>query len=79
MVIKSDDGLPFPVFQPEIARDGSVMLVGFAIPIDPSVKLALADREPADEPLDRDTCLPVPRSSKVYNGVSRIMGNPDAG
>jgi hypothetical protein len=59
-VIKSDDGLPFPVFQPEVARDGSVMLVGFAVPVDPSVKLALADREPADESLDRDAGLPVP-------------------
>jgi hypothetical protein len=59
-VIKSDDGLPFPVFQPEIARDGSVMLVGFAIPVDPGVKLALADRQPADEPLDRDAGFPVP-------------------
>jgi hypothetical protein len=59
-VIKSDDGPPFPVFQPEIARNGGVMLVGFAVPVDPRVKLALADREPADEPLDRDAGLPVP-------------------
>jgi len=78
-VIKSDDGLPFPVFQPEIARDGRVMLIGFAIPVDPSVKFALADRQPADEPLDRDAGLPVPCPGKVNNGVSRIMGNPDAG
>ena len=60
IVIKSDDGLPLPVFQPEVARDGSVMLVGFSVPVDPRVKLALADREPADEPFDRDTGLPVP-------------------
>ena len=60
IVIKSDDGLPFPVFQPEITRDGSVMLIGFAVPVDPGVKLALADRQPADEPLDRDARLSVP-------------------
>jgi len=78
-VIESDDGLPFPVLQPEIARDGRVVLVGFAVPVDPGVKLALADRQPADEPLDRDAGLPVPCPAKVNNGVSRIMGNPDAG
>jgi hypothetical protein len=79
IVIKSDDGLPFPVLQPEIAGDGGIMLVGFAVPVDPSVKLALAYRQPADELLDRDTGLPVPCPGKVNNGVSRIMGNPDAG
>jgi len=78
-VIKSDDGLPFPVLQPEIARDGCVMFVGFAVPVEPGVKLTLADRQPADEPLDRDAGLPVPCPGKVNYGVSRIMGNPDAG
>lgn len=79
VVIKSDDGLPFPVLQPEIAGNGGIMLVGFAVPVDPGVKLALADRQPVDEPLDRDAGLSVPCPGKVYNGVSRIMGNPDAG
>jgi hypothetical protein len=59
-VIKSDDGLPLPIFQPEVARNGGVMLIGFAVSVDPSVKLALADRQPADEALDRDAGLPVP-------------------
>jgi hypothetical protein len=54
-VIKSDDGLPFPLFQPEIPRNGGVMLVGFAISFDPSVELALADGKPADEPIDWNT------------------------
>jgi hypothetical protein len=60
IVIKTDDGLPFPFFQPEVARDGRIMLVGFAVPVDPSVKLALADRKPADEPFDRNAGFPVP-------------------
>jgi len=59
-VIKSDNGLPFPVFQPEVARDGGIMLVGFAVPVDPRVEFAFADRKPADEPLDRDAGLPIP-------------------
>jgi len=78
-MVKGDDRLPFPFFQPEITGDGGIMLVGFAVPVDPGVKLALADRQPVDEPLDRDAGLSVPCPGKVNNGVSRIMGNPDAG
>ena len=55
------------------------MLVGFAVPVDPCVELALADGKPADEPIDRDASLIAPGLGKVNNGVSRIMGNPDAG
>jgi len=36
------------------------MLVGFAVPVDPRVKLALADRKPTDEPLDRDAGFSIP-------------------
>jgi hypothetical protein len=51
-VIKSDDGLPFPLFQPEVPGNGGVMLVGFAVAIDPCVELALADGKPGYEPID---------------------------
>jgi len=78
-VIKTDDGLPFPVFQPEIAGDRGVVLIGFAIPIYPGVELALADGKPADEPIDWNAGFIAPGSGKVNYGVSRIMGNPDAG
>jgi len=54
-VIESDDGLPLPVFQPEISWDGGIMLIGFTIAFNPGVELALADCEPTDEPIDWDT------------------------
>jgi len=79
VVIETDDCLPFPFFQPEIAGNRSVMLVGLAISIDPCVKFALADGEPVHEPLHRDIGLSGPGSGEVNDGVSRIMGNPDAG
>jgi hypothetical protein len=53
-VIKTDDSLPFPFFQPEITGDGRIMLVGFAVAIDPGVEFAFADGKPADEPVDRN-------------------------
>jgi hypothetical protein len=78
-VIKADDGLPFPLFQPEITWDGGVMFVGFAIPVDPVVELALADCKPTDKLIDRNAGLIAPGSGKINNGVTGIMGNPDAG
>ncbi len=79
MVIKGDDRLPFPVFQPEIAGNGGIMLIGLAVPVDPRVKLALADGEPVHEPFERDIGLSGPGPGEIDDGVSRIMGNPDAG
>lgn len=53
-MIKTDDGLPLPLFQPEIPGNGGVMLIGFAVAGNPRIKLALADGKPADKPIDRD-------------------------
>lgn len=55
------------------------MLVDFAVPFDPGVELALADSKPVDEMRDRDVSPIVPFLNKVNDGVSCIMGNPDAG
>jgi len=79
IVIKTNDGLPFPLFQPEIARNGGVMLVDFAVTFDPCVELALADIKPADESIDRDAGFIAPCAGEVNYGVSGIMGNPNAG
>lgn len=38
---EADDGLPFPIFQPEILRDWGIVFIGFAVPLDPGVELAL--------------------------------------
>lgn len=79
LVIKSNDCLTFPLLQPEIPGNKGIMLVGLAIPIDPGVELALADAKPGYEPIDRYAGLIAPRLGKVNNGVSSIVGNPDAG
>ncbi len=55
------------------------MLVDLAVTFDPGVELALADGKPGDEVGDRYFRLPGPSVNEVNNGVSRIMGNPDAG
>ena len=79
MVVEIDYGLSFPLFQPEIARKGGIMLIGLAVPIDPGVELAFANRKPFHESLGRDVGLFRPSPGEINDGVSRIMGNPDAG
>jgi hypothetical protein len=78
IVIKTDDRLPFPFFEPEIAGNRSVVLIGFAVAVDPRVELALADSKPLDKPFDWDVGLSGPTPGEVNDGVSGIMGNPDA-
>jgi len=78
-VIKPDNRVPFPFFHPEITRNGGVVLVGFAEPVNPGVELALADSKPVDKLIDRDVCFIAPRSDKINYGVTSIRGNPDAG
>ena len=78
-MIKGDDCLSFPFFQPEIAGNGGVMLIGLAVAVNPRVKLALADGKPGDESFERDIGLSGPEPGEINDGVSGIMGNPDAG
>ena len=43
---KIDDGFPLPRFKPEIAGNQPIMFVGFAIPLDPCIKLASGNGQP---------------------------------
>jgi len=60
IVVKSYNGLPFPVFKPEVPGNGGVMLIGFAVSLDPRIELALADGEPGYEPIDWNPGLIAP-------------------
>jgi hypothetical protein len=55
------------------------MLVDLAVSFDPGVELALADGKPADEMRNWDIGFPAPGLDKVNDGVSCVMGDPDAG
>jgi len=46
---KIDDRCPFPRFKPEIPGDQPIMFVGFAIPLDPCIKLAPGNGQPSDD------------------------------
>jgi hypothetical protein len=55
------------------------MLVDLAVSFDPGIEFALADSKPADEMRDRDIGFIAPFPDKVNDGVSCVMGNPNAG
>jgi hypothetical protein len=55
------------------------MFVGLTVPLYPGIKLALSDGKPTNKIRYRDFCFIVPLFDKINKGVSRIMGNPDAG
>jgi len=55
------------------------MLVDLAVSFDPGIELAFPDSKPANEMRDRDVCLIAPFLDKVNDGVSCVMGNPNAG
>jgi hypothetical protein len=74
-----DDCLTLPFLKPEIARDWGIMLVDFSVPLGPVVELAFADRKPGDKARDRNFGSSAPQVGEIDDGVSRIMGNPDAG
>jgi hypothetical protein len=73
-----DNRLLLPVFKPEISRDGGIMLVDFSVSFEPVVKLAFADRDPGDKARDRNLGFSAPEVGEIDDGVTRIMGNPDA-
>ena len=78
-VVEVDDGLLLPILQPEIPRDGSIMLVRFTVALDPCVKLASCNRQPGNETMQGDFRLLAPLPDKINNGVADVMGNPAAG
>jgi hypothetical protein len=54
LVVKLNDGLLFPVFEPPITGNPAVMLVHFAVALPPVIELALAETAPLDELPGRD-------------------------
>jgi hypothetical protein len=52
--MKIDDGLPFPVFQPEIAGNPCVVFIGLAVALTPVIELTGPDAQPLNEPAGAD-------------------------
>jgi len=76
LMMETDYGLLFPFLEPMIARDLPVVLIGFAVPFLPIVKLAFADARPTDETIKGDLGLFRPEGEEVDHGIASVRGDP---
>ena len=76
--VELDDRPLLPAFQPVIARNPAVVLVRLAVALFPTVKRALLDADPADEPLGRDLRPLAPSVDVVDDLIACFVGNPDS-
>src|SRR6185437_5610096 len=77
-LVEFEDGRLLPRFEPPVARDQGVVLVGQAVARPPVVEFAGGDAEPADEALHGDLGAFGPVPDEVDDGVAGIVGNPDS-
>src|SRR5216684_3421819 len=77
--MESDDGLLFPILQPEIPGNPAVVLVHLAVALPPVVELAGGDIEPPDEPPGADLGHLRPAPDEIHDLIPRIVRNPDPG
>ncbi len=73
---KIDDRFSFPRFKPEITGDEPIMFVGFAVPLDPCIKLTPGNGQPGDDLLQGHFCFLAPILAEIDNGIACIMRNP---
>jgi len=71
-----DDGLLFPVLEPEVSGNPAVMLIDPAITLFPAIEFAAGYPEPVDESSCRELGPTSPVMDKVDDLVPGIMGNP---
>jgi hypothetical protein len=77
-VVKAEDGLFFPILQPVIARDPTVVFVDLSIPLSPAVKRPLGYAYPSEDPVCGNLRAVLPVVDVIDKGVSRLVGNPNS-
>lgn len=77
LMVESNYRFPFPVFNPEISWNLSIVLVDHAESGSPVVKLAPGDPQPKDKTHDCDLRLLRPSVDEIYNGIPDIVRHPD--
>ena len=71
-----NNGLLLPGFEPPVARDLAVVLVGFAVAIAPSVVLAAGQLQPEQQLLHRSGGANRPVLQVVDDRVACVVGDP---
>src|SRR5208282_1679916 len=74
--VEGDDRGLLPILQPEITRNGGVVLVGSSQPPAPAVEFARCDRQPSDQEQHRKAGAPGPVSDEMDNQITGRLRNP---
>jgi hypothetical protein len=74
--VEVQDSFLLPIFEPEISRDRTVVLVDFAVAFFPVKELATADTQPSHDLLGGDLGPLSPVIDVIHDLVTRVMGNP---
>ena len=75
-VVEVEDGLTFPVFEPEVPRDHGIVLVDLPIAVLPLVELAGSQFEPVEQLFGGQFGTLGPVADVIDDLVSRVVGNP---
>ena len=76
--LEIEDGFTFLGFEPVVARDPGIVLVGLTVAVLPGVPLGGGQAEPQQEAGDGDAGLVGPAVDEVNDLVAAIMGNPES-
>ena len=79
LAIKVEDGLLFPLFEPEISGNPTVVLVDAAVAPALGIELARRDAEPLDETLGMDLGLLGPAPHEIDDLVAHVGRRPGFG
>ena len=79
LAIEVEDGLFFPLFEPEISGNPTVVLVDTAIAAAPGIELAGRDAEPGDETPGVDLGLLRPAPHEIDDLVAHVGRRPGFG
>src|SRR5262249_2155581 len=76
--VEVEDRLFFLGFEPVVARDPGVVLVGLAVAVLPGVPLGSGDAQPQEETGDGEAGLAGPAVDEIDDLVAGVVGNPEA-
>jgi hypothetical protein len=77
-IMKVQDGLFLPGFQPRVAGDLPVVFVDLAVAFFPVVELARAERQPVEKPAGRQFGTQRPVVDVIDDLVPNVVGNPNS-
>ena len=78
LAVEVKNGLFLDIFEPVVAGDPGVVLVGLAVAALPGVPLGGGQADPQQEATNRDAGLVGPAVDEIDDGIAGVVGSPDS-